>query len=94
MSNDYFAVFLYRWDDENDVRDASTVSYGEQRSIKSHYPSTVIGVATRPRGTTIDHDSASPEYEQELRERWKEHVTDVADDVRWFDEPMDCTGEA
>ena len=91
MSNDHLAVFLYRWDDETEHNDGgSTVGYGEQRSVKSHFPSTVIGVATRPKGTTIEHDSAPPKYESDLRERWQEHVESVADDVRWFDEPLKC----
>ncbi|MEE6210888.1 hypothetical protein U3A55_12085 [Salarchaeum sp. III] len=90
MSNDYLAVFLYRWDDSNDVRSASTVSFGEKRQIKQHYPSTVIGVATRPVGETIDHTSCSPDFEPECREEFEAHVEHVADDVRWFETALDC----
>jgi hypothetical protein len=95
MSNDHLAVFLYRWDDANDIRPASTVGYGEQRAMRSHFPSTVIGVATRPKGTTIDHMDSTPEYEGNLWDRWSEHVEDVADDVRWFvTNPLECDPDA
>jgi len=93
MGNDYLAVFLYRWDDANDVRDASTVGFGEQRQIQQHYPSVVIGVATRPVGEPIDHHDTSPAYEDRTREEFRDHVETVADDVRWFDDPMDCSGD-
>lgn len=93
MSNDYLAVFLYRWDDANDVRDSSRVAFGEQRQIQQHYPSTVIGVATRPVGEPIDSVDSTPEYEPEAREEFEAHVEDVADDVRWFDETLECDPE-
>lgn len=90
MSNDQLAVFLYRWDDANDVRDASTVSFGEQRQIQQHYPSTVVGVATRPVGEPIDHYSGSPEHEDRTEREFHQHVNEVANDVRWFDDPLEC----
>lgn len=93
MSNDYLSVFLYRWDDGNDVRDASTVAFGEVRSVKSHYPTTVIGVCTRPKGTTIEHHSSTPEFGENVREDFVEHVHEIADDVRWFDSPLECGEE-
>ena len=91
MANDYLAVFLYRWDDATPQNDGgSTVGFGEQRSIKSHYPSTVIGVATRPVGEPINHHSSTPAYEAETRSEFVAHVEDVADDVRWFDDALEC----
>lgn len=88
MSADYFPVFLYRWDDENEVRDASTVSFGEKRQIRQHHSSTVIGVATRPVGEPIEFFQSSPEFEDQTEREFREHVHDQADDVRWFDKPL------
>jgi len=88
--NGYLAVFLYRWDDENDRHDASTVSFGEAREVSQFYPSTVIGVATRPVGEPIDSYSSTPEYEDKTRREFGQHVHEVADDVRWFDNPLEC----
>jgi len=92
MTNDYLAVFLYRWDDANDVRDASTVGFGEQRQIQQHYPSVVIGVAARPVGEPIEHHSSTPEYADRTEREFREHVHERAADVRWFD-PLDCSGD-
>ena len=91
VTNEYFPVFLYRYDDANGERGASTVAFGEQRQVNKHYPSVVIGVATRPVGDPIEHDDAPPEYEAQLWERWREHVEEKASEVRWFvDEPLQC----
>lgn len=90
MSNDYLPVFLYRWDDENDVRDATHVGFGESRQVTQIYPSTVIGIATRPVGDPIDHYDAQIDYEDETRRKFAEHVEELADDVRWFDDPLEC----
>jgi hypothetical protein len=92
MSNDYFPVFLYRWDDANEHHDASTVSYGEKRIFKQHHPDTVIGVATRPVGEPIEHHSTTPKYADELRQEFREHVESVANQVRWFETPLYCNG--
>ena len=90
MANDYLAVFLHRWDDGNGQRGASHVGFGEARQIVQHYPSTVIGVATRPVGEPIEHYDSSAEYESDRFDEWREHVESVADDVRWFDDPLEC----
>lgn len=90
MSNDHLPVFLYRWTDQNDIRDASTIAFGEERQFSQHFPSTVIGVATRPVGTTIDHMDATPEYAEKRFGEFRERVEEVADDVRWFDAPLEC----
>jgi hypothetical protein len=94
MSNDHFPVWLYRWSDENEHHDASSVSWGESREVSQHYPSTIIGVATRPVGKPIEHHNASPEYEVEAFQEFREHVEDHADDVRWFDDAMECDTDA
>jgi len=93
MTNKYLPVFLYRWDDANHKHNGSTVAYGEQRQVVSHYPSTIIGVATRPKGTTIEHMDSTPDYEMDLFKEWKEHVEEVSKSVIWFDEPMECDPE-
>lgn len=93
MPNDSLAVFLYRYDDANDVREASTVAFGETRQVNQYYPSTVIGVATRPVGAPIDHHDTVPEYESREWRAFRDHVEDRADDVRWFDDPLECDHE-
>lgn len=94
MGNDYLAVFLYRWDDANEHRDASTVSFGEARDVKQHYPSTVIGVATRPVGDPIEHHSTAPEFEDDEWNTFYDHVEDHSDDTRWFATPLECDPDA
>ena len=91
MSNDYLAVFLYRWDDETPHNDGgSRVGFGEVRQVAQHYPSTIIGAATRPVGEPIQHHDSPPEWEDKTEREFREHVHEVADDVRWFAETLEC----
>lgn len=91
MPNDYLAVFLYRWDDATPQNDGgSTVAFGEWRKSKQHRTGSIIGVATRPVGETINHHSSTPAYEAETRSEFVDHVERVADDVRWFDDALEC----
>lgn len=87
MSNDFLAVFLYRYES------GRSVHFGESRDVSQHYPSTVLGVATRPVGQPIEHHSTTEGYVDIDREEFVEHVEETADDVRWFDEPLNCEGE-
>jgi len=92
MSNDHFPVWLYRWDDANEKHGASTVSFGAVREVSQHYPSTIIGIATRPVGDPIEHHSAPPTWESDEFEDFREHVEAKCDDVRWFldEPPLEC----
>jgi len=90
VSNDYLAVFLHRWTDGH-----GNYGLGESRQVTQHYPSTVIGVATRPSGEPIRHHNATDEYYDEVIREFIDHVEERADDVRWFvDDPLECDPDA
>jgi hypothetical protein len=78
-TDDALAEFLYR------VEDRDGYFHGAVREVQAKQDIELIGVATRYGGDRFKHDSD--------RERFESNLDRLANDVVWFDEPIDASDD-